>query len=173
MSEVIRSATITYTPEARDKLAAHLDTHEIPAGLGTEESACSIAAINLALTGEMSDGPIDCMSEVIRRATIILQDAIPDEMRNSARNKTWLVNAHGTGRANEEGRLGILMDWMWGTVLRQVQPLADEKGFGDQWRAMCENRTAKAAACAPSRSCFLYTSPSPRDRTRTRMLSSA
>ena len=33
-----------YTPETRAKLEDYLATHDLPKGLGNEESACSIAA---------------------------------------------------------------------------------------------------------------------------------
>jgi len=41
-----------------------------------------------------------------------------------------------------------VMDWMWGTVLPSLQPVADKNGFGKQWREMCESRTADAADAA-------------------------
>ena len=138
----------TYTPEIRAKLERYLATHNLPKGMGSEESACSIAAINLAISGKMTDEIPDCMSEVIGCATITLQDAMPDDMRNSARYKTWLPTAVGTGRDREEERLAVLMDWMWRTVLPQLQPLADEKGFGKEWRTMCSERTQEAAYAA-------------------------
>lgn len=140
----------TYTPEIRAKLERYLATHNLPKGMGSEESACSIAAVNLAISGKMTDDIPDCMSEVIGKATITLQDAMPDDMRNSARYKAWLPTAVGTGRdrEQEQERLAILMDWMWGTVLPQLQPLADKNGFGDEWQAMCSERTEKAANAA-------------------------
>ena len=140
----------TYTPEIRSKLEHYLSTHTLPKGMGNEESACSIAAINLAISGKMTDEIPDCMSEVIGCATITLQDAMPDDMRNSARYKAWLPTAVGTGRdrEQEQERLAILMDWMWRTVLPQLQPLADEKGFGKEWRTMCSERTQEAAYAA-------------------------
>ena len=140
----------TYTPEIRSKLEQYLATHTLPKGMGSEESACSIAAINLAISGKMTDEIPDCMSEVIGCATITLQDAMPDDMRNSARYKAWLPTAVGTGRdrEQEQERLAILMDWMWRTVLPQLQPLADEEGFGKEWRTMCSERTQEAAYAA-------------------------
>lgn len=120
----------------------------LPVGLGTEESACSIAAINLALTGRLTDKIPDCMSEVVGRWIIRVQDAMPDEMRNSDRWKNLLPLAAGTGREHESERLEIIMDWMWGTVLSTLQPLADAEGFGAEWRRMTEDRSAEAAAAA-------------------------
>jgi hypothetical protein len=138
----------TFTAEQRAKLEDYLANHILPSGLGSEESACSIAAINLAINGELKDNIPPCMSSVLGRATIRLQDAMPDEMRNSDRYKTLLPNMAGTGRDNEPERLGFLMDWMWSTVLPQLQPLADEKGFGAEWSDMCRLKTDEAADAA-------------------------
>jgi len=138
----------TFTAEQRAKLEDYLANHILPSGLGSEESACSIAAINLAINGELKENIPPCMSSVLGRATIRLQDAMPDEMRNSDRYKTLLPNMAGTGRDNEPERLGFLMDWMWSTVLPQLQPLADEKGFGAEWSDMCRLKTDEAANAA-------------------------
>ena len=140
--------TNTFTPEHRTKLENYLATHELPSGLGSEESACSIAAINLAIRGELTDDIPDCMSMVLGRAAIVLQDAMPKEMRNSTRYKRLLPDMAGTGRRQEKERLNILLDWMWGVVLPQVQPVADKNGFGDEWRLMCAERTLNAAHAA-------------------------
>ena len=137
-----------WTDESADKLRDYLATHELPHGLGSRESACSIAAINLALTGTLTDEIPACMSEVIGKATIVLQDAMPAEMRNSARYKAWLPTAAGAGRDNEAERLAVLMDWMWSTVMPEFQGVADARGFGVEWREMCEKRTAYAARAA-------------------------
>jgi len=140
--------TTLYTPEVRAKLEDYLSTHDLPSWLGDEESACSIAAINLALSGELTDDIPACMSEVLGKATIALQDSIPADMRNSDRYKAWLPTAAGTGRDHEQERLDVLMDWMWRTVLPQLQGRADDKGFGKEWRRMCEERTEGAAETA-------------------------
>jgi hypothetical protein len=113
-----------------------------------KESACSIAAINLALSGKLTDNIPDCMSDVLGKATIRLQDAMPEEMRNSERYKALLPEMAGTGREHEQERLAILMDWMWSVVLPQLQPIAESKGFGDAWQNMCNLKTYAAAADA-------------------------
>jgi len=138
----------TFTTEQRAKLEDYLANHFLPSGLGSKESACSIAAINLAITGELTDKIPDCMSRVLGRATITLQDNMSTEMRNSARYKALLPNMAGTGRAKEKERLAVLIDWMWSTVLPQLQPLADDKGFGAEWSSMCRLKTSEAARCA-------------------------
>jgi hypothetical protein len=135
----------TFPPEAAERLRAYLASRHIPSGLGTEEEACSIAAINLVLTGELTDRIPECMSLVTGRWIRRVQDPMPDEIRNSPEWKALLPLAAGTGREHEEERRAIVLDWMWGTVLPTVQPVADRYGFGMEWRVMCEERTAVAA----------------------------
>ena len=137
-----------YTPEVKQKLEHYLTNHDLPAGLGSEDSACSVAAINLALTGELTDEIPPCMSKVLGCATILLQDAMPHDMRNSRRYKEWLPKAAGTGRDHEQERLEILLEWMWSVVLPKLQPVADLNGFGAEWAAMCRERTSCAASAA-------------------------
>jgi hypothetical protein len=138
----------TLTLEQQFAIADFLRTHRLPKGMGTEEAACSIAAINLALSGKLTDDVPDCMSLVIGRWIIGAQDAMPDGMRNSDEWKSLLPLAAGTGRAHERERLAMVMDWMWGTVLPSLQRLADERGFGAQWKRMTDERTHLAAAHA-------------------------
>ena len=139
--------TITHEQETaiRDWLATH---PTLAVGIGTAEQACSVAAINLALSGELTDRVPDCMSRVIGRWIIGIQDRMPDDIRNSADWRDLLPLAAGTGRAHETERLAIVMDWMWGTVLPLMQSVADTGAFGAEWRAMCEQRTAEAAYVA-------------------------
>lgn len=143
-----------YTTDHRLKLESYLATHTLPKGLGDKESACTLAAINLAMSGKLTDDIPACMSEVLGRAAIILQDAMPDEMRNSLRYKSLIPDMPGTGRAQEQERLAILMDWMWSVVLPQIQPIADGN-FGAKWRQMCLEKTAAAARAAYAALCVL------------------
>jgi len=137
-----------YTAEHRAKLEDYLANHSLPEGIGHEESACTVAAINLAISGKLTDRIPDCMSKVLGRAAIRLQDDMPDDMRNSQRYKTLIPNMAGSGRTLEKERLAVLMDWMWSMVLPQLQSIADEGGYGEQWQIMCRKRTKKAARAA-------------------------
>ena len=121
---------------------------DLPSGIGSKENACSIAAINLALTGKLTDVIPGCMSIVIAKWIIKVQDSAPAELRNSERWRRLLPLAAGTGRDKESGRASVAMDWMWSVVLPQLQPLADRHGFGESWRKMCDLRTANAADAA-------------------------
>lgn len=138
----------TITTEQQQAITKLLDQMTLPAGLGTEESACSIAAINLALSGQLTDAIPLCMSAVIGKWIIGVQDEMPAEMRNSAEWKRLLPLAAGTGRQHERKRMEIIMNWMWSTVLPTLQPIADRDGFENQWRMMLQQRTTEAAAVA-------------------------
>ena len=140
------SSTITHEQQAA--IAKTLTGMQLPSGLGDKHSACSIAAINLALSGRLTDSIPDCMSKVIGRWIIVIQDAMPDEVRNSDRWKSLLPLAAGTGRAMEQERLAIILDWMWEIVLPTLQPLANQQGFGKQWQQMLADRTAESAQAA-------------------------
>lgn len=133
------------TQADRDRIAEFLVGRTITEGVGSLDASCSIASINLALTGRLTAEIPDCMSDVVGEWIIGVQDAMPAAMRNSDEWRSLLPLAAGTGREREKYRLAIILDWMWGTVLPVLQPVADEHGFGDEWRAMCEQRTANAA----------------------------
>ena len=137
-----------YTEEHRQMLIEWLEAHDLPKGLGDEQSACTLAAINLTMTGELTDYIPYCMSDVLGKAAIRLQDEMPSAMRNSKRYKALIPNMPGTGRELENERLAVLMDWMWTVVLPQVQPVADKHGFGSEWERMCVEKSAAAARAA-------------------------
>src|ERR1700754_4655996 len=138
-------STITYGQS--EAIRAFVMSHEIPAGLGTESAACSVAAINLALTGELTDTIPECMSRVVGRWIINVQDRMPTSIRNSAEWKTLLPLAAGTGRELERERLLLVMDWMW-VSLAIHQPIAERRGYGAQWLKMTTDRTRAVAAYA-------------------------
>ena len=140
---------LTITDDQRAAIVAKLAGMHIPSGLGTEDEACSVAAINLALTGELTDEIPDCMSVVIGKWIIDVQDEMPADMRNGDEWRGLLPLAAGTGREHEQERAEIIMEWMW-DALSLVQPIADEDGFGNEWRTMCTERTAEAAENAAS-----------------------
>lgn len=136
----------TITQEQQQAIASFLVGKHIPVGLGSRKEPCSIAAINLALRGKLTDKIPECMSPVVGNWIIYVQDAMPDAMRNSERWRSLLPLAAGTGRKRDGERLAIILDWIWGTVLPSLQPLADKGGFGGAWCRMTTERTAAAAA---------------------------
>ena len=136
------------TQADQTKIAELVNRMTLCDGVGTTESACSIAAINLALSGRLTDDIPECMSPVIGNWIIKIQDAMPASVRNSAEWKNLLPGAAGTGREFEEQRLAVITDWMWTDVLPLLQPLANEQGFGVEWQVMCAEKTAAAATAA-------------------------
>lgn len=135
--------------EPQTKIAELLKTCHLTSGLGNDKhEACSIAAINLGMTGKLTDEIPDCMSLVIGRWIIRIQDAMSEEIRNSEEWKSLLPFAAGTGRELEKERLEIIMDWMWIMVLPELQEAADRGDYGKEWSDMCEVRTAAAANAA-------------------------
>lgn len=96
----------------------------------------------------MTDKIPDCKSEVIGDWIIVIQDAMPAKIRDSAEWRELLPLAAGTGRAHEQERADILLEWMWSQVLPQLSDVAEAHGFGREWQQMLAERTAKAAAAA-------------------------
>ena len=133
----------TFTREAQERLKAYLGRsgYRIPVGLGSEHAACSIAAINLAIDGFLTDDIPACMSKVIGVWIRVIQDEMPEAWRNDILWKAALVRAAGSGRNHERERANILKDWMWETVFPFEQPLADERGVGELWRRGCVERS--------------------------------
>ena len=109
--------TQEWTPTANTKLTEYLARpgYEIPVGLGTAENACSIAAINLALTGELIDTIPYCMSGVIGMWMIRVQDKMPAVVRNSREWRELLPLAASTGRQwdKERERMDVVIGRMW------------------------------------------------------------
>lgn len=142
--------TAVFDAAARERLESYLATHELSVGVGSEKSACSIAAINLALSGRLDDYTPECSSPVACAWVVQVQDAMPAHIRNSSRWKAALVRLAGCGRdpEHERRRLSVITDWMWGVVLPRLQGIADAQGFGEEWRAMCEQKTYATADAA-------------------------
>ena len=120
---------------------------ELAVGVGTREQACSIAALNLALTGTLTDTVPDCMSPVIGRWIISVQDRMPATIRDSQAWRDLLVLSAGTGSEHEAERVALVMAWMW-DALALVQPQADARGYGVAWATMLRERTVKSANSA-------------------------
>lgn len=136
------------TTEETEAIENLLKECHLPQGLGTgPHEACSMAAINLALTGELTDDIPDCMSLVIGHWIIYVQDRMPDAVRNSPQWKALLPLAAGTGRACEVNRFKVCMDWMW-DALAMVQPFANKTGFGKEWSDMIKRRTSMSISLA-------------------------
>lgn len=110
------------TTKQSEDLKNLLGRVELGEGLGSPSMPCSIAAINIALSGELTDEIPDCMSLVIGKWVIAVQDLMPHGTRNCRQWKELLPLAAGTGRdrEKEEARYNLLADWMWERVLPRV-----------------------------------------------------
>ena len=135
----------TISDKDRMNITEILDGMHITSGRGNKGSACSMVAINLGLTGHLTDATPDCMSRVIGRWIMNIQDKMPSDIRNSPEWKSLLPLAAGTGQSHEKERSKVLLDWMWVDVLPQLQNSADSRGFGVEWTAMCNDRTQESA----------------------------
>ncbi len=120
------------------------------------DSACSIAAINLALTGELTDRIPACMSDALGTWIIIVQDGMPHKMRNSKEWREMLPYAAGTGRKLEAERSAAIIDWLWESVLPAATDYAKKNGFGDDWKQMLAKRDASLVKAPRMREVLNY-----------------
>lgn len=141
------------TKEEQDKIAELINHMTLSKGIGTKESACSIAAINLALSGKLNDDIPECMSAVIGSWIISIQDNMPDDLRNSPGWKKLLPSAAGTGREHERERVQLMLDWTWTVVLPSLQQLLANASFFkkqevlSKWNNALKNQTTGSCNC--------------------------
>ena len=140
-----------WTPQAHNRLTRYLETHRLRSGIGDRKSPCSIQAINIALTGKPGMDTPNCMSETMGDWIIVVQDSIPDTLRNSQEWKELLSRAADTQRHQEEERNSIILEWMWDKVLPHITETLDHKGARDSWKTMIEERTVETAHTAAAR----------------------
>lgn len=112
--------TSTLTPKQQAKIRRKINGMTLAWGLGSLQSACSVAAINVALTGKLTDNIPDCMSDHIGHFIIATQDLLTTEQRNSARWKNLIVHAAGTGKDHELQRLEIIRKWVFNKVVHYI-----------------------------------------------------
>lgn len=132
--------------EEKKRIEDFVMTHTLSRGLGTESEPCSIAAINYALSGNLSDVIPACMSPLIGRWIIEIQDSMPDAIRNSDEWRKLLPSAAGTTAPLEveRERSQILLHWYF-DCMEFCQGAANELGeeFGYQWSLAIQERNAK------------------------------
>ncbi len=104
-----------------------------------------MAQVNFALTGTLDDVPHPCVSEVVRRWVIRIQDALPDDVRNSEGWRHAAVGIAGSAgsEADEAARVALLLAWMWERLGDEavVVPVSAQKA----WRRMLVEKTSSAA----------------------------
>jgi hypothetical protein len=112
---------------------------------------CTIAEINLVLTGTLSDDPHPCISEVIRRWVIAVQDAMPDELRNSPAWRSVAPLIAGTATDDErveQKRRDMIVAWMWDRLADEAVLAALPDAVRPTWDRMLAERTSSRAYAA-------------------------
>ena len=134
----------SFTKEDREKVSRFLSTVSLSEGVGVVNAPCSIAAINLALTGNLDNERPSCMSPIIHRFIMEVQDAAGPKMRNSREWRALLPWAAGSLDEDEieQERLLMIHDWMWDVVLPKHEPAED---LTDAWATMLQGRSQDAA----------------------------
>jgi hypothetical protein len=145
--------TITDAQRAQLAEAFASPTLRIGEGLGTtgpvdSGERCTIAEIALVLTGTLSDGPHPCISEVIRRWVIPIQDAMPDELRNSPAWRAAAPLIAGTATDDERiesERRDMIIAWMWDRLADEAVLAVLPNEVRPAWGRMLAERTSAAA----------------------------
>jgi hypothetical protein len=150
------SVTVTVTDDIRAALAAALNSPDLTliSGLGNADGGpasgerCTIAEINLVLTGKLSDDPHPCISEVIRQWVIRVQDRMPDSIRNSSAWRGASVGIAGSASTPgvEQARRQMVMDWMWERLGDEAVLEAIPAGCRAAWDRMLSERTCEASS---------------------------
>ena len=136
-------------------LTEALTSVELTHGRGSDaHHACSIAFLNLQLTGELTDELHPCMSPVVRSWVIAVQDAMPldmlaagDEHGDRWRAVLPYVAGSATAGPTDAERVAILLDWMWACLSYEWETWVPESAH-DAWRTMLTERTPTAADAA-------------------------
>jgi len=137
------------TTEQRQKLIDHFKSTPISGGLGTKDEPCTFAAIQLALTGELTDkDEAECVSPTIREWVISVQDFMPSAMRTDPEDehsKRWRQTAPWiAGTVNEdleEARQAMVIDWMWDCLGGDMVPEWVPDQFHQQWSAILSDKS--------------------------------
>lgn len=112
----------------KQKLKDYLDTHRLCRGMGSEQSCCSIAAINFVRENILTDRLPSDLPHVISVWIMGVQDSMPDELRNSKEWKDTLVeflDCKSSSKAVE-----ILTQWLFDKIIPEI--------FGNKFKH-CQN----------------------------------
>lgn len=91
------------------------------------------------------------MSQVIGAWTSRMNISIPADKRNEWENLVSEAQSTGREQEAEAERLKLVENWLWKKVLPAIQPVAKERGFGAEWRDLCEERTEEAQSAVNSK----------------------
>jgi hypothetical protein len=147
----VTNAQLIELVEAFASLALRLGRNLGTVGPVDSGERCTIAEINLVLTGTLSDDPHPCISEVIRRWVIAVQDAMPDELRNSPAWRTSAPLIAGTATENggvERKRRDAIVAWMWDRLADEAVLASLPDAVRPAWDRMLAERTPAAAVTA-------------------------
>ena len=135
----------------QQKVKALLATHpHLSVGVGNEEEMCTIAAINMALTGKVSDTLHPCVSPVIHKWVIVTQDAIPGAIRDSEawRECVPLIAGSVASEEIERARVKRIIAWMWDALGDDAVLAFLPEDARSAWDRMLSERTTRAAYAA-------------------------
>jgi hypothetical protein len=121
----------TITAEQQRVLSDFLTRHRLSSRGNSRETSCSIAAVNLALSGKQTIEIPPSMSLAVWWWIINVNDQMPDDMLNSDEWREALVGAAGTGRAHDAERYDLIFEWMWEVVMPRLHP-ASARGTPEQ-----------------------------------------
>ena len=141
--------------QLQERIRAYLPGVELTHGVGTDaQHACTIAAINLALSGKLTDETPDCADEALCRWVILVQDAMPAEMLEAGdeHGDRWralipcIAGTRDDGR--EEARRELFLAWMWDQIGDETVVAAVPPAARPAWETMLRERTVGAAKSA-------------------------
>ena len=141
--------------QLQERIRAYLPGVELTHGVGTDaQHACTIAAINLALSDRLTDETPDCADEALCRWVIPVQDAMPAEMLEAGdeHGDRWralipcIAGTRDDGR--EEARRELFLAWMWDRLGDEAVVAAVPLAARPAWETMLRERTVGAAKSA-------------------------
>ena len=133
--------------QAQEKLRAHLEKLYNPMSDDyIEMGAIDIIKTALGEEGECPEVIPPCISGVIARTIIILEDCMPDCQRTSPFWKETIMDAVHTGMGREKERNQTLLQWVFEKPIPVAQQIANGKNAGPAWKAMTEIRNPQAAS---------------------------
>ena len=140
---------MTLTAE-QAKVADLLETVTLVHGLGTAAEPCTVAAVNLALTGKLTDECPDCVCPVLHAWVIPVQDTMPLDLLNAPEWLTLVPLLAGSKSTPEveQARAERIMEWMWDRLGDEAVLAGVPEAARLAWDRMLNERTAAAARAA-------------------------
>jgi hypothetical protein len=108
------------TQETREQVARECATRRMVTGTGDhgEGTACLMSAVNLGLTGRLTDKHHPYVSEAVRGLVVGLHDSLPDAVRSGQAWRSLGPLMLGTGDdGHDDERVRMILGWVRGSVL--------------------------------------------------------